>query len=140
MSIDLSCFKEFINTKDRFAAANGMAVVEVSPGFARSSFTVEERHLNGVNIVQGGALFTLADLAFAAASNAHGQVAVGLNASIAFFKPGLTGDLLTAEAKEVSLTARTAYYTVEIRNQNSVLIAQFQGNAYRKKENIHENF
>ncbi|MBL8026133.1 MAG: hotdog fold thioesterase [Fibrobacteres bacterium] len=138
--MDLEKFKKFINTNDRFAASNGMSVIEVRPGIAKASLTVCENHLNGVNIIQGGALFTLADLAFAAASNAHGLVAVGLTATISFFKPGLTGDILTAEAKEVNLTARTACYNVDITNNSGVLIAQFNGIAYRKKESIDEKF
>jgi len=138
--MDLEKFKGFINTRDRFAASNGMAVTEVRPGFATASMKVCENHLNGVNIIQGGALFTLADLAFAAASNAHGLVAVGLTATISFFKPGLTGDTLTAEAKEVSLTARTACYKVGITNSQGVLLAEFNGIAYRKKESIDEKF
>lgn len=55
--------------RDRFARENGIRVVEVRLGFARTEMTVEPRHLNSVGILQGGALFTLADLAFAVASN-----------------------------------------------------------------------
>ena len=35
---------------------------------------------------QGGAIFTLADFTFAAASNAHGIVAVGINVNITYLK------------------------------------------------------
>ncbi len=40
---------------DRFAASSGMRLVELRPGFARTSLEIEERHLNSVGIVQGGA-------------------------------------------------------------------------------------
>ena len=53
--------------RDRFAQENGIRVAEVRLGFARTEMTVELRHLNSVGILQGGALFTLADLAFAVA-------------------------------------------------------------------------
>ena len=62
--------------RDQFARANGMRVAQVRPGFAQTEMTVESRHLNSVGVLQGGALFTLADLAFAAASNSHGIVAL----------------------------------------------------------------
>jgi acyl-CoA thioesterase len=137
--MDLQRFMEFINSKDRFAFSNGMKVTEVKPGYAKSTMTIEERHLNGVDIIQGGALFTLADLAFAAASNAHGLVAVALDASISFFRPGLVGDTLYAEAREVNITARTGRYQVDIKNSSGKLIAQFNGTAYRKKESHNEN-
>ncbi len=131
-----SSFLDFINKRDRFAASNGMLVTEVREGYAKSTMKIEERHLNGVNIVQGGALFTLADLAFAAAVNFRGQVAVALSVTISFFKPAFVGDILTAEAVEVSLTRKTGHYTVSILNSNNILIAQFQGTAFRKEEAI----
>jgi acyl-CoA thioesterase len=119
---------------DRFAAANGMELIEVRPGYAKTRMKAEERHLNGVNTVQGGAIFTLADLAFAAASNAHGTVAVALNVNISFLRAGFSGDVLTAEAKENSISSKVGSYTVEVRNGKNDLVALFQGTAYRKKD------
>jgi len=125
---------EFFNTRDRFACSNGIQLTEIKPGYAKAIMKVEERHLNGVNIVQGGAIFTLADLAFAAAVNSHGNVAVALNVNISFTKASFEGETLTAEAKENSISPRTGSYTVEVRNVKNELCAIFQGTAYRKKE------
>ena len=72
--------------RDRFASGNGMHVVEVRLGYARTEMTVEPRHMNSVGILQGGALFTLADLAFAGASNSHGVVAVAARSTSPFSK------------------------------------------------------
>ena len=63
--------KDYLNQFDRFAAAAGAQVVHVEEGCAKAVMMVEERHLNGANVCQGGAIFTLADLAFAAAVNSH---------------------------------------------------------------------
>ncbi|WP_332309205.1 PaaI family thioesterase [Methanosarcina lacustris] len=82
--------------------------------------------------MQGGALFTLADLAFAAASNAYGTAAVGINANISFVKAGTKGTL-TAEAKENSINPKIATYTVNITDDEGDLVAIFQGMVYRKK-------
>jgi acyl-CoA thioesterase len=68
--------------KDSFARENGVHITEVRQGFARTVMTVEPRHLNAVGIVQGGAVFTLADLAFALACNSHGVVAVACQVDI----------------------------------------------------------
>ncbi len=57
---------------DRFAEHTGIELVEVSKGYARAEMKVEEKHLNGLGLAHGGAIFTLADLAFAAACNSHG--------------------------------------------------------------------
>jgi acyl-CoA thioesterase len=118
--------------KDKFAAHAGIELLEVSPGYAKASMEIEEKHLNALRAVQGGALFTLADLAFAAASNAYGIAAVGINANIYFVKAGTKGTL-TAEAKETSINPKIATYTVNITDDEGDLVAIFQGMVYRKK-------
>jgi acyl-CoA thioesterase len=123
---------DFFNTQDKFAKAAGITLLEIRPGYAKAQLKAEERHLNGVNTVQGGAIFTLADLAFAAAVNSHGTIAVALNVNISFLKAGLPGDILTAEAKENSISSKVGSYTVEVRNQKDDLVALFQGTAFRK--------
>jgi len=129
----MNAIKDFFKN-DRFAKENGIELVDVRPGYAKAVMKAEERHLNGVNTVQGGALFTLADLAFAAAVNAHGTVAVALNVNISFLKAGFKGDVFTAEARENSISPKIGSYTVEIRNSGNDLVALFQGTAYRKKD------
>src|SRR5512137_2636165 len=76
---------------DRFAERANIQLLAVSPGHARAKMTLHPHHLNGYGTVQGGAIFTLADLAFAAASNSHGTVAVAINVSISFMKAATTG-------------------------------------------------
>jgi acyl-CoA thioesterase len=122
-------------TYDRFAAAAGIELVEVREGYARARMTAGERHLNGVDVVQGGCLFTLADFAFAAACNSHGTLAVAINVSISFVEAGRPGTL-TAEAHEVALSPRLSSCTVHVRDASGTLIAIFQGMAYRKTETI----
>jgi acyl-CoA thioesterase len=118
---------------DQFARHSGIEVVEVSPGYAKVKMTIAQYHLNGVGVVHGGALFTLADFASAVASNSHGRIAVGINANIAYLKAVRAG-VLFAEAWEVSLTAKLGNYTVNIADENNDLIAMFQGTVYRKKD------
>ena len=85
MPNDLDLIKRHFEN-DRFAASSGMRLVELRPGFARTSLEIEERHLNSVGIVQGGAIFTLADLAFAMACNSAGKVAVAVSTNLSFLK------------------------------------------------------
>src|SRR5512140_3457723 len=90
---------------DRFAKHSGIELVSVSPGQATARMVLQPQHLNGVGTVQGGAIFTLADFAFAAAANSHGKVAVAVNVSITFMKAATTG-VLTAEAREISRNSK----------------------------------
>ena len=124
--------KEFLNTHDRFAAENGAQLVEIREGYAKAVMTVQQRHLNGGNVCQGGALFTLADLALAAVMNSHGKLSFGINNSIAFLKSAKEGDTLTAEAIEVCNHHRIPYAEVRVTNQNDELICVLTGTSYRK--------
>ena len=118
---------------DRFAAANGMRLVELRPGFAKTSLAVEDRHLNNVGTVQGGAIFTLADFAFGAASKTGGKVAVAISTNLSFLKPARSGTLY-AEATEISRSRKLSVCTVQVTNDAGELVALFQGTAYLKDE------
>ncbi len=117
--------------RDQFARANGMRVVQVRPGFAQTEMNVEPRHLNSVGVLQGGALFTLADLAFAAASNSHGVVALACQADVTWFK-AVTSGKLTATAEEIARTRKLSTCVVRITDESGELVAQFKGLAYIK--------
>jgi acyl-CoA thioesterase len=121
--------------KDQFAHRAGIELLSVSPGHAKAKMSLHAHHLNSHNSVQGGAIFTLADLAFAAACNSYGTVAVAINVNITFMKAATTGTLW-AEAREVSKNFKIGTYTVEVRDDQGELVAQFQGLAYRKKDKV----
>ena len=120
---------------DQFAERSNIELLSVSPGQARAKMTLHPHHLNGYGTIQGGAIFTLADFAFAAASNSHGTVAVAINVSITFMKAAKTGTLW-AEAREISRNFKLGSYTVEVKDDQGELVALFQGLAYRKSEKI----
>ena len=116
---------------DRFAASVGMTLREARPGYALADMDITEKHLNGVDMIQGGVIFTLADFAFAAASNAGGQVTVGLQVSISYLK-GSKGKKLKAEAIEVSASQRIVNYKLDVYNEYEEHIAQLTAIGYRK--------
>jgi acyl-CoA thioesterase len=124
-------------SQDRLASTLGMELVDVRPGRAEVRMPLDERHLNGAGIVHGGAIFSLADVAFAAASNAHGTLAVALDVTISFVKAATVG-VLTARAEELSLGSRTGVYGIRVSDEHGELVALFQGTVYRKKTPIAE--
>jgi len=122
---------------DRFATNAGIGIVEARKGYAKVEMTVEDRHLNGANVLHGGALFTMADFAFAIASNSHGRVALSISASISFVKAVKLGAHVIAEAKELSIGHKLGVYSIEIRDAASGdLYASMQGTVYRKEDII----
>ena len=76
--------KDFLNNGDVFARNMGASITEIREGYARAEMVVTKEHLNAGGVCQGGALFTLADLAFAAITNSRGKLTFGLENSIAF--------------------------------------------------------
>ena len=122
-----------VTDNDRFARHSGIELVQFSPGYAKAQMAITDCHLNGVGVVNGGAVFTLADFALAVASNSHERVALGINASITFIKAVKSG-ILFAEAHEVSLSHKLGNYTVRITDGHNDLVAVLQGAVYRKEE------
>lgn len=121
--------------RDQFAHHCGIELVEVSPGNAKAEMTVRKGHLNGLNTVHGGALFTLADFTFAAAANSYGQATVAINVSITFMT-AVTKGKVTAVAREISKNPKLSTYTIDIYNEDNEVVAVFQGLAYQKRESI----
>ena len=97
---------------------------------------VTERHLNGANVCQGGALFTLADLAIAALMNVQGQLTVGINNSIIFVASAKEGDVLRAEAVNICDHHKIPSVEVRVTNQDGCLICHVTGIGYRKTASL----
>lgn len=116
---------------DRYAAASGIELLEVHAGHAKTRMVIQEMHLNAGNTVQGGAIFTLADLAFAAAANAYGNLAVSIETSIRYFK-GIDRGVLFAEARILDLHRNIATFEVTVTNEKEELVALFTATAFRK--------
>jgi acyl-CoA thioesterase len=112
----------------------GMAVVAMSPGYARISMTVRPDMLNGFMICHGGFITTLADSAFAFACNSSNELTLAASIVVDFLAPAKQGDRLIAEAKEVSLVGRIGIYDVTVTNQNGQVVAVLRGRSHRTKD------
>ncbi|MBN2412728.1 PaaI family thioesterase [candidate division KSB1 bacterium] len=128
---------QYFNNHDQFAKYTGMELVSVSAGRAKAKLIVKDIHLNSARVVHGGVIFTLADFAFAAASNSDGKMALSINASINFLKAAQGGSLY-AEAKQVSLHPKIGTYSIQVTDEDHNLIATFQGIVYRKNVDLPE--
>lgn len=125
--------QELAVRRDALGKYLGITLVEAQPGYAVTTMTVKPELLNGVGITHGGTLFTLADIAMAAASNSHGPMAVALDVHISFLKATKEGEVLTATAREENLTSRTGLYRVEVRDSKDELVSVVTGRVARKK-------
>jgi len=118
---------------DKFAELADMELLEVGDGFARASMKVQEKHLNGAGVCQGGAIFTLADLTFAACVNSHFQVTVSVSCNIAYVKAVPNGETLYAEGHELVNHHRLPFAEVRVTDNSGDLVAIFTATGYRKK-------
>ena len=126
-----------IFSQDRYAALTGIEIVEADKGYCKARLTIEDKHLNAANVVQGGAIFTLADLAFAVASNSQGQLALAINVNISFLGSKSSGTLY-ATATEVGEPKKLGAYDVLVTDEQADIIARFNGIVYRKKQSFPE--
>ena len=114
---------------DRFATDNGAVIEEVGEGYARCVMSLDEHHYNAVGSVMGGAVFTVADFAFAVASNWNKKACVSLTAQITYLGRA-KGQKLIAEAKKVKEGRTSCYYLVEVTDDLGNQVAHVTSNGF----------
>ena len=118
--------------RDKFAANAGCKITEVDERHAVAEMTVTSEHLNGGGVCQGGALFTLGDLAIAALVNSGGRLTFGISNNITFVSSANVGDHLRAEAVWVADHYKIPSAEARVTNQEGRLICHITGMGYRK--------
>ena len=114
---------------DRIYNLFNMKVEEVSAQHSRISMPITDITCNGMGFVHGGVLFSLADIAFGAASNYGPKTGtVTLSSNMQFLAPGRHGPLV-AEANCIRSGHHIVVYSVDIRDANGLLLAHgtFEG-------------
>jgi acyl-CoA thioesterase len=124
---------EFLETvrKDPWANFLGVEIEKVEKGYACCSVVIREEMLNFLGAVHGALIFSLADVAFSAASNSDYSPSLALDVSGSFLKGAVVGDTLKAEARMLNTTKRTGMYRMDVM-RNGELIATFNGTVFRK--------
>lgn len=115
--------------QDRLSPALGMEIVTVGPGTATLRMRVRGDMLNGVGTCHGGMIFSLADSAFAFACNSRNAVTVAQHCDVTFHAPGRAGEMLVAEAREVTRAGRSGLYDVSVARDDGTLVATFHGHS-----------
>ncbi len=122
-----------VNSEDTFAQLIGIKLIELQPGFARTTLSITDETVNIFQMAHGGAIYSVADQACEAAGNTFGDPAVALQHSIHFLNAGKSGDLLEATAKVTHRSNRIGLIEIEVRNQTGLLLATGQQIIYFKK-------
>lgn len=130
----MGTLKELLGN-DRFAVQAGAELLEIQPGYAKSRMLVTSNHLNGGGVCQGGALFTLADLAFAAVANSRSNLTLSLNANITFLR-AVTKGYVYAETVEVFNHRKVPFVEVRLTDESGELVAMFTSSGYWKSDEL----
>ena len=136
MNIDLEKIRAFF-TVDRFAANAGIIIDAVTEDAVQCSMPITSEHLNAGGGVQGGAIFTLADLAFAVHSNlpllcgAKVGITVGQSNNISFLSAP-KGQRLIARTTCLSRGRSICVVRVEIFDDLGNFVAEMRGNGFTK--------
>ncbi|WP_267639558.1 hydroxyphenylacetyl-CoA thioesterase PaaI [Haloarchaeobius amylolyticus] len=115
---------------DPFCAKLGIELVDLGAGTAVTELEVTEDMLNFHGTPHGGAVYSLADAAFAASSNSHGTTAVALETNMSYLEAVEVGQTLRAEAEETHMAGRTAEYSIDVTADGD-RVATFRGRVYR---------
>jgi acyl-CoA thioesterase len=118
--------------REPWAKALGIEYLVLERGHCRLALTLAPDMVNHQGAPHGGVIFTLADVAFGAACNSHGDTAVALTVTISFLAPALPGSRLIADAHERKRGRRAAFYDVLVTTADGTPIAQAHCTAHRK--------
>jgi acyl-CoA thioesterase len=116
--------------RDPFATFLGIEVIEVRDAYAKVALKIRDDYCNAGARGHGGALFTLADQAFAVAANSRGYMAYGMEMKINYFQAANPGETLTAVAEPVDIRRRVSLWNITLFNQIGDKVAVAQGMAY----------
>lgn len=115
---------------DRFATENGMTLDELDSEHAVTSLTLGARHRNALGGVMGGAIFTLADFAFAALTNDRERMAVAQQVGINYLS-AVKGERLIATARYKKDGRNSCVVNVDVVDDTGRDIAQFIGTGFK---------
>ena len=127
--IELEAIKRVFE-KDQFATNNGIEVIEADLNYAKCRMEIKETHKNARGAVMGGAIYTLADFAFAVASNPEHPATVTLDSSITFLN-NARGKVLYATARCEKDGKRVCCFNTEITDDEGVLVAVVRSTGMR---------
>ena len=110
-----------------YARLMGMEILEARPGYARVVMDTTGKE-NFLGVAHGGAIFALADQAFAAAANRGELLQVAVSVHIHYLTPA--NGRLEAVARLIGETDTYSHILVEVRSGER-LVATFEGVAYK---------
>lgn len=118
--------------RDPYARSQGFVLGAVTPDTVSVSMTVRDDQVNFLGGTHGGVVFSIADCAFALASNAYPEDAVAIDTHLVISAPTTVGDTLTATATELTRGRTLATYRVDVVRDDGRIVGAFTGTVFIK--------
>jgi len=126
--VDLSEFREKVE-KEPIGAFFEMKLLGLSAGHAKVRMKLKPEYLTFNGFIFGGIITSIADQAFACATNSMGRPSIATQFNIHFIAASAPGDELTAEGKVLRKGRRVDVCEIAVTNQDGKLIARATGTA-----------
>lgn len=132
---DLDEIRKFFSGDLYATEVTGITIEEAHEGYAKVRLAVEGKHKNALGHVMGAVYFTMADFAFAVASNCglEDSATVTHSSQINFIGVPKT-DVLYATAEAVKEGNRTSLYSIKVVDSEDNVIAVTLSNGYKVKK------
>ena len=121
--------------RDRYAMiTTGIEIDEARDNYSRCSLKVEDKHLAVNGHVMGGAIYTIADFAFAVASNSAEQLTMTSSSTISYLGQPKDGRLI-AECQCIKNGRTTCCYETTVTDGQGNLVAHVMVNGVHIQTN-----
>lgn len=121
---------------DPYASYLGVEFVLVEDGHCVARLPLRQEHLNFNGGVHGGAIFSVADVAFSAASNSFGARAAAISVSVDFLAAAGDTPYLEAEVRQTGRGGRAVHYSMDVRTAAGETVAVLSGWVYQTNKEI----
>ncbi len=122
--MDYNKLKDYLGNQDHFIKEIGIEIDSIREGFAQTRLIHTDRHRNANGVVNGGALYTLADFTGVCAASSYGYRITTLNGTVNYLKPVRMNDKVIAVGRTTKYGNRIINITVDLFNDDGVIFMQ----------------
>ena len=115
--------RDFFRNDVYATKTTGIELIEIGEGYSKCSLKIGPEHMNAAHSVMGGAIYTLADFSFAAATNAPDHLVVTATSEISYLSAPRT-ELLLSECRVVRDGKRSCFAETSICDSDGNPVAR----------------
>lgn len=122
------------NLENPFAAYVGIVTTKIEKGYAEVELVIRPEHLNPINVVHGGCLYTLADVVTGSAAASFGTQTVTVSGEYHYLAPARNAKKITAIAKCLKYGSTVLFFDVEVFSEDGTILGKGIFTSFRLKQ------